>query len=163
MKIISNYLPSDKFKELQKFVFSSEMPFYYNNKVVGDEKEKEQNDFVFTHGFYDKNKQDSEYFNFIVMPILGRLNLNFLIRAKLNCFTKKNQFIHTKLHVDLNAPHSVALFAFNTCDGYTFFEDTQEKVKSVENQMIIFDGNRKHCSVAQTDTNLRINLNINFV
>ena len=42
-------------------------------------------------------------------------------------------------------------------------QDTKEKIKSLANQLIIFDGNRNHCSVAQTDTNLRINVNINIL
>ena len=162
MRIIPNFLEKNKFLQLQKIVFSSDMPFYYNNKIVGNEKETEQNDFMFTHGFYDDNKQQSDYFNLVVMPLLGRLNLNFLIRAKLNCYTKKNKLIYSKLHTDFLIPHSVALFSFNTCNGFTYFEDSKDEVKSIENQMIIYDGNRKHCSVAQTDTNLRINLNINF-
>ena len=77
MRIIPNFLEKNKFLQLQKIVFSSDMPFYYNNKIVGNEKETEQNDFMFTHGFYDDNKQQSNYFNLVVMPLLGRLNLNF--------------------------------------------------------------------------------------
>ena len=75
----------------------------------------------------------------------------------------KKKHIYTEMHRDYAYPHQVALFALNTCNGYTYFEDTQEKVKSIENQLIIFDGTRNHCSVAQTDTNLRINLNINIL
>jgi len=161
MKIINNYLEVGKLLELQKFIFSSEFPLFYNNKV--DRNDKDLNDFMFGHAFYDDNKQQSPWFNFIVMPLLGKLNLNYLIRAKLNCYTKKNNFIHTRLHTDLDKKHKVALFSLNTCDGYTYFDDTKEKVKSIENRMIIFDGDRKHCSVAQTNTNLRINININFV
>tara|TARA_R110000803_G_scaffold210249_1_gene281573 strand:+ start:1185 stop:1676 length:492 start_codon:yes stop_codon:yes gene_type:complete len=162
MKIISNFLETSKFKELQRFVFSSELPFYYNDKIVGDEQDNKKNDFMFTHGLYDVNKQQSDYFNFITMPLLGKLNLNYLIRAKLNCYTKKNEFIHSGMHIDFKTTHKVALFSFNTCNGYTYFKDTKEQIKSIENQMIIFNGNREHCSVSQTDTNLRINININF-
>ena len=157
MKIISNYLDLNIFEKLQNLVFSSTFPFYYNNKTVDRD-----NDFMFTHGLFDNNKQNSDFFNLITMPLLGKLNLNYLIRAKLNCYTKKTEHTYTKLHVDFDQPHKVALFSFNTCNGFTYFEDTKEKIKSVENQMILFDGRRKHCSVSQTDTNLRVNININY-
>ena len=163
MKIISNYLNLSTFNELKKFVFSNELPLFYHDKIVGDESVNETNDFMFNRVFFDKNKQHSDYFNFIMMPILGKLNLNYLIRAKLNCYVKKEKHVHTKMHVDYDSSHTVGLFSFNTCNGYTFFNDTNEKIKSIENQMIIFDGNRKHCSVSQTDSNLRINVNINFI
>ena len=65
------------------------------------------------------------------------------------------------MHVDDVIPHMVGLYSVNNNNGYTLFEDGT-KVKSVENQMVIFDGSRKHCSVAQTDTNVRVNININF-
>ena len=67
------------------------------------------------------------------------------------------------MHRDYAYPHQVALFSLNTCNGYTYFEDTKEKVPSIANQLVIFDGNRNHCSVAQTDENLRINININIL
>ena len=39
----------------------------------------------------------------------------------------------------------------------------KEIANAAKFQMIIFDGSRKHCSVSQTDSNLRINININFL
>ena len=71
------------------------------------------------------------------------------------------EFCKTAFHVDRYDSHMVGLYSVNTNNGYTLFEDGT-KVESVENQMVIFDGKRKHCSVAQTDTKLRINININF-
>ena len=64
------------------------------------------------------------------------------------------------MHVDMPDPHTVALFSVNTNNGYTLFENG-DKIASVENQLVIFDGSIKHCSVAQTDKNLRLNININ--
>jgi len=161
MKIIPNFLDKNKFKQIQDFVFSDSCAWYYNNAIVG--KVDEGKDFMFNHQFFDKNKQKSDHFNYVIMPILGRLNFNHLIRAKLNCYTRKYKFIHTLLHVDYEEPHTVALLSLNTCNGYTYFADTKEKIRSVENQMIIFDGLRQHCSVAQTDTDTRVNINIDLI
>ena len=65
------------------------------------------------------------------------------------------------MHRDFPKSHMVGLYSVNTNNGYTLFKDGT-KVKSIENQMVIFDGKREHCSVAQTDTNVRVNVNINF-
>jgi len=162
MKIIPNYLEKNKFYELQKIVFSPNFPFYYNEKIVGNEEEKEQNDFYFSHVLFEQNKQQSNFFNVLMMPLLKDLNINYLIRSKINCYTKKDKFIYTKFHKDYDEKHKVALFSFNTCNGFTYFKNSIDKFLSIENQMIIFDGKEEHCSVSQTDTNLRINLNINF-
>ena len=162
MEIIPNYLELNKFLKLKQIIFSSFFPFYYNSKTVGDESEKEKNDFFFCHTLFNDNEQKSNFFNCLVMPFLNNLNVNYLLRAKINCYTKKDKFIYTKFHKDFEQKHMVALFSFNTCNGFTYFKDTNEKISSVENQMIIFDGQKEHCSVSQTDTDLRINLNINF-
>ena len=38
-----------------------------------------------------------------------------------------------------------------------------EKIPSVENQLVIFDGHKKHCSVVQTDASARYIININTI
>ena len=65
------------------------------------------------------------------------------------------------MHTDTPQKHMVALFSINTNNGYTLFENG-DKVASVENQLVLFDGSLKHCSVAQTDENIRVNININI-
>ena len=66
------------------------------------------------------------------------------------------------MHMDDDFFHKVALFSVNTNNGFTYFAD-ETKIESKENQMILFPGNIKHCSVMQRDTNLRINININYL
>ena len=50
----------------------------------------------------------------------------------------------------------------NTNNGFTLFENG-EKVKSVANRLMIFDGLEKHCSVVQTDETARYIININLL
>jgi len=94
--------------------------------------------------------------------LLGRLNLNSLLRCKINLYTKKSKHIKTMFHTDSPEPHKVALFSINTNNGYTLFKN-KNRVPSVENTMVLFDGQTEHCSVAQTDENVRINININYI
>ena len=55
--------------------------------------------------------------------LFSSLKYNFLIRAKLNCYTIKSKHIHTEMHRDYSFDHQVALFSFNTCNGFTYFEE----------------------------------------
>ena len=160
MEVIKDFLNKDLFDNLQSIVLSETFPFYYSG-FTGHRMDK--SDFYFEHILYQEKQQVSQHFDDLLMPIIGNLKYNYLIRAKINCYTIKKESIYTEMHRDYSFDHQVALFSFNTCNGFTYFEDTKEKVESVANQLIIFDGNRNHCSVAQTDTNLRVNVNINVI
>lgn len=160
MKIIKDFLDKDLFNNLQSIVFSENFPYYYRG-YISDPSDK--SDFYFEHILYKEKQQVSSHFDDVLMPLIGNIQYNYLLRAKINCYTIKKKHIYTEMHRDFPFLHQVALFSFNTCNGYTYFEDTKEKIESLANQLIIFDGNRNHCSVAQTDTNLRINVNINIL
>jgi|TARA_R100001530_G_scaffold127717_1_gene97025 hypothetical protein len=159
MQLIPNFLEPEIFKKIKETVFSNEFPFYYSDQTGSL---SDDSDFMFSHKFFSDNNQQSGYFSSVLMPILGKLSFNYLIRAKLNFYTKKNKFIYTEVHRDSEEPHTVALYSFNTNNGFTYFEDNREKVPSLENQLCLFNGLRRHCSVAQTDTKIRANININI-
>ena len=159
MKIIPNFLEPNIFKKIKETIFSDQFPFYYSDQTGSL---SDNSDFMFTHKFFSENNQQSGYFSSILMPILGKLNFNYLLRAKLNFYTRKNKFVYTEMHRDFDEPHTVALYSLNNNNGFTYFED-KTKIKSKENQMILFPGHIKHCSVMQRDTNLRINININYL
>tara|TARA_R100000808_G_C2078851_1_gene103470 strand:- start:191 stop:679 length:489 start_codon:yes stop_codon:yes gene_type:complete len=145
----------DLFRALRETVLK--LPFFYMHSI-GSPQDTE--DFCFMHRLYENNQQHSTSVNATLMPLLGRLTFNYLLRAKINFYTKKSKFIKTAFHVDSEEPHQVALYSLNTNNGYTLFEDGT-KISSVENQIIMFDGALKHCSASPTDTNIRINININ--
>ena len=160
MKIIPNYLKYSIFKKIQDIVFSSYFPLYYNPNVG---KKDDNSDFMFTHIFYENEKNNSDFTDLIIKPILEQLKPKTLLRVKLNCYTKKDKPIYTKFHKDYPISHKVALFSLNTCNGFTYFKSSKNKIKSIENQMLIFNGEKEHCSVNQTDQNLRLNININYI
>jgi len=159
MEIINNFIKDKTIATtIKNLLMSPTFPYYYRNYVAN---EKDESDYFFSHMLYDRNKQHSDYFNQVTMPILGRLNFNYLHRVKVNCYTKKPTEIITGMHTDLSQKHQVALYSVNTNNGYTLFENG-DKAPSVENQLVLFDGSLKHCSVAQTDENIRVNININL-
>tara|TARA_R100001143_G_C3261190_1_gene87868 strand:- start:51 stop:539 length:489 start_codon:yes stop_codon:yes gene_type:complete len=155
--VIENFLEKEILKTIKLEI--NKMHWYYVDFTA---EKKDTSNFHFSHMIYEKNQVTSQrYFNTILLPILGNLNFKYLQRAKLNLYTKQNKQIKTAFHVDDDIKHTVALLSFNTNNGYTEFENGK-KIKSTENTLITFSGNLKHRSVNQTDTNKRINININF-
>ena len=161
MKVIPNFIENESVaKTIKKILLGQRFDWFYLPTLVDKE---DKNDFMFWHNLYSLNDNFySTHFQQILMPLLGRLSFNYVSRAKINCYPRKQKFEKTKFHTDLKQPHMVALYSVNTNNGYTLFEDGDNKIESVENQMVIFDGRLKHCSVAQTDENIRVNININL-
>ena len=163
MQVIPNFIEDRQVQEDIKNILIGDrgIPYYYVNYT---DNEDDTSDFYFVHFLYENYTHShdcSSMFDRILSPIIGRLKFNYLMRAKVNLYTRKSEFIQTGMHTDTQTPHMVGLYSVNTNNGYTLFKDGT-KVESIENQMVIFDGLREHCSVAQTDTNIRVNININF-
>jgi hypothetical protein len=158
MKIINNFLEKETHQKIKELLLGNEFPWHYQNAVGSP---TDYSDFFFCHTLYKHNKQQSEFFNFVLMPILGKLQFTYLIRAKINCYTKNEKEIKTEFHLDQELPHTVCIYTVNNSNGYTLFENG-DKYHSVENSVVIFDGLIKHCSIGQTDENIRVNVNINL-
>ena len=160
IKTIDNFIEDKKqFKKIKTILFGSEIPWYYTG-AVGTAKDK--SGFFFIHHLFYDDKYRSPFSNDILLPIIYRLSFKKLIRARVNCYPKTSKIIYNEMHTDDTSPHKVALFSLNTNNGFTYFED-KTKIKSKENQIILFNDKIKHCSVMQRDTNLRINININYL
>ena len=65
------------------------------------------------------------------------------------------------MHVDFK-DCKTAIFYLNTNNGYTLF-DKGDKIPSLENRVVEFDSNLKHCAVDHTDTKYRIVINFNYL
>ena len=156
-EIKENFLDQETFTTIKKEIES--MPWYYSSHTAGT---SDVSNFFFYHLLYANGKvQSDQYFNSLLLPILGKIDFKYLHRAKLNFYTKQEKQIKTQYHRDDKIPHTVYLFSLNTNNGYTEFKNGK-KIKSKENTMTIFSGDLEHRSVNQSDENTRINLNINF-
>jgi len=159
MKTIQNFLDIATFNNIKNTLLDSNFSWYYSH-FTGNKND--YSDSFFYHYLFANDQQTSPYFNRVLIPIISKLNFNYLLRAKVNFYTKKSKFIKTEFHVDAEQEHTVALFSINTNNGFTLFKNGN-KVPSVENQMLIFDGKLEHCSVSQTDEKFRININIDII
>ncbi len=160
MKIVQEYIKEKHiYENIKSILLSNTFPYNFYDNVAN---QFDSQNFFFGHILLQEGKVTSPYFFDIGMPILGRLEFNYIHRMKINCFVKGAEHIVSESHRDMNEPHKVALWSLNTNNGYTLF-DNGDRVPSVENQMVYFDGSEKHSTVSQTDSKLRINVNINYV
>lgn len=161
MNIIKNFIEDPiKFKEMQNFLMSADIPWHYQKHVSSA---TDSHGFYFTHNLFNfEDNTTTKYFNSIASPILGRLHFNHILRVRVNCYVNHGMTVEHNWHVDGQEKHKVALLGINTCNGYTEFKNG-EKFLSKENELVMFDGEVYHRSCTQTDTNLRINININYV
>ena len=156
--IIENFLEKETLEKIKLEI--NKMHWYYLDFTA---QKNDRSNFHFYHMIYENDQVESQrYFNTILMPILGRLNFNYLHRAKLNLYTKQHKQIKTGYHTDDNIEHTVALISLNTNNGYTEFEDGT-KVESVANRLVMFPSNTKHRGITQTDEQTRIMINFNFL
>tara|TARA_R100001594_G_C4021461_1_gene259259 strand:+ start:353 stop:853 length:501 start_codon:yes stop_codon:yes gene_type:complete len=161
VKVIQDFLPENLHNEIYNVLTNNKFPWYYSSSVSSELEPINKKDFFFYHNLYLQNYVSNDYFHQLLMPILGRLNFNYIIRSKINLYPKKEEpFVHD-LHTDFQTNHMVALYSVNTNNGSTVFEGG-EKVSSKANELLLFDGSIKHASCVQTDENVRINIVVNF-
>ena len=155
MKIIDNFLDDNDFKLVKDTFQVSNFPWYYTPFQVkpGD------NSFMFCHLFVNDDKRHS-LFTDSMRPFLNKLNIKKLLRIKANLTTKKQVQIKGEMHTDFENC-TTAIWYLNTNNGYTLFENGN-KVECVENRMVIFDSNLKHCGVESNDSETRIVINFNY-
>ena len=160
MQIIDNVL-SDK--TLNHIVSSTIKNNDFPWNLIEGVSTPDDGNYQFIHELLTVEGNASPY-NFLFKNLYYRLGVNKLWRSKINLTLRtKDPFVFYPFHTDFanHDTYTTAIFYLNTNNGYTLFEDGT-KVDSVENQIVIFHGSKKHCSVAQTDTNVRVNVNINF-
>ena len=168
MKIIENFLTKEEFEPIQSYFFYK-LPWMYWDSIVGnmgDEKE-DKDCYQFIHTFRSARDPYLEVNNsehcHIIKPVLQKLAPWIVLRVKANLRPISHRHVHSAFHRDLgDAGQLTAIYYLNTCNGYTMFKDGT-KVESVENRMLIFDGNELHCGASCTDEKARVVLNINYL
>ena len=161
-KVIDNFLTKSDFKNLQEVMMSDRIRWVFNRRVAFDDSPIERNECYFTHSFYNFRLPESDVFmEGHLDPILDRLETEIWIRIKGNLYPATETLYEHQPHRDYAYPHNAALFSINTCDGGTRIGD--DLIASKENRIILFDGHLPHNSTTCTDTNARININLNWL
>ena len=167
---IDDFLPETFCNELYNLFISDSFMWSYYDSVVEKKDVDKTKHFYFVHLFFTENKINSEFFYPFIVPIISRFKHTKLLRVKANLYTNQNKEIEHFPHKDFanfdekgRKNVTNALYSVNDNNGYTLFTDTGEKAYSKRNRIIFFNGDVTHQSAVQTNTNVRLNINFNYV
>jgi len=169
MKLYKNFLSKEDHKRICTMVYHRDFPWFNeclelgnDNKIVNDDKIEASQVWKQQHYLFTEHPQRfySPFFHEIMMPLLGKLNFNTYKRIWINNYYRDKEPIKFDYHTDEDYSHLVAIYQLNTCNGYLEYSPAGERVESVENSLILFDGTVKHRPVSQTDMPFRTNINI---
>jgi len=161
IEVIDNFLSDFNFRLIQNQFLDNPNFLWQFNSSREYRLYNENQPFQFVHSLYANFCPQSEYFQHI-KPFLKKLEIRALLRVKVNLTTRSESIIEGDFHVDSKNSHKVAIFYLNTCDGYTLFENG-ERVNSVANRMVLFDGSLKHTGTNCTDKQRRVVINFNYL
>ena len=178
VQIYDNFMETELFRSIQEFLLGPMFPWLYNDKITTGKYNgtkqldnvnvvRHQNDdvFQFTHLFFVGPQGDWSDQTFNINPILNAIAPSAWVRIKINLGTRDSEHTMGGWHSDakIGAPSAnltTAIFYMNTNNGYTLLET--EKIESVENRLVVFPCDMLHTGISQTDTKIRVTLNLNF-
>ena len=164
MQVIEDYLEEEYFNHLYGMMTNQTMwqwNFQRNVAAETDQEEEDINNYYFVHPMYDYmdvvNPSTHQYF----LPLLRGLDIKCLHRSRVLMYVNQGkQIIHSR-HVDMDESCTTALLYMNTNNGFTEFE-TGERVESIKNRLLLFDGSVKHSSSTPTDTKYRMLISVTY-
>jgi hypothetical protein len=159
--VYKNVLNPESFVEIKNAFFSQLVPWRYTSCIVVNEDGTSPDTFQFVHSIYQDAKPVSPAFD-ILRPLIEKINPQIIYRIKANLGPRSSEHIVGGFHVDTNQPCTTAVYYLNTNNGYTMFEDGS-KIQSIENTLVEFDSENKHTGVSQTDAQVRVVINLNYV
>jgi hypothetical protein len=155
---------TNEYKNLKKFVLTTNVPWYYHDQTVPSQKNKDIP--FFSHGLLGRPvheiegkkypaipEKNSNYFEkcyFVLKEILDFNNINFDVMYRMNL----NLVLHNSLqeslpHIDLKLPHKVIIVYLNSFqNGRTIVLNKDNKKYfsyPKEDGAIMFDGKFNHC------------------
>jgi hypothetical protein len=158
-EIIDNFLNVEEFNTIKNIVSSKDFYWCFHENVANADDNDDA--YYFTHTFYDYSNVRSGLYNRLIIPILEKLDVCAILRAKANLYPNIGQLIENANHVDYPFEHKGAILYLNTNNGYTILEDGT-KIESVENRLLKFEPHKKHRSTHCTDLKRRMNINLNY-
>ena len=172
VKVFDDYLPIDQFQFLKDlFLWKTDIPWVLCPEVAHrSENIDEYWNWYAIHPIYGYPENDtisphtpcfSSLNNIFFEEFRDQGIMRSLIRAKANFYPGTDKVYEHDPHTDYPWSHTAAIFSLNTCDGFTKVGD--EKVESVANRLLLFDGSKPHNSSTCTNAKGRYNLSFNFL
>ena len=171
-EIVENFLDQDNLNQLKIFFMSPRSQWRFKDSLVSKNPDNQKKDGYFVHNFRDIHPitfkdvlpispNYNVLFNFME-KLKNKVNFRQILRIRASLFTRRENLKADTFHVDYPINHKVCIFYINSNNGYTLFK-TGEKIDSIENRLLIFDGTKEHATVVQTDKSARYIININFL
>tara|TARA_X000000368_G_C22908826_1_gene657607 strand:+ start:432 stop:923 length:492 start_codon:yes stop_codon:yes gene_type:complete len=163
MQVTEDFLQEEYYDHLNEIITSTQFPWMFQKRVANIEEDPEEdlNHYYFVHSLFFQNKIESPLYDDFLY-LFQSLNVQFLHRARVLMFVNQGeQYIHDR-HVDHTTNCKTALIYMNTNDGFTDFE-TGERVESVKNRLLLFDGSVPHSSSTPTNTKERLLLSVTYI
>jgi len=166
-QVIHNFLSRTDFIAVKSQILTDSFPWNIHNKSnPGDIICDERFNLQFVHMFYHSPTLISKYIS-ILDPIFKKLPHQMLIKAKANITSCTDTVQIYGYHVDVNQDlanlSKTAIFYLNTNNGFTQFEDDEQRVPSIENSLVIFNSSDRHTGTSCTDHKYRAVINFNFI
>ena len=163
MQVTEDFLQQEYYEHLYNIITDTQFPWMYQKRVANHSENPEDNlnHYYFVHSlFYEYKIESPLYDEFLYL--FKSLNVHFLHRARVLMFVNQGeQYIHDT-HIDHKEHCKTALIYMNSNNGFTQFEDG-ERVESIENRLLVFDGSIPHSSSTATDTKERLLLSVTYI
>jgi hypothetical protein len=163
IEIFDDYLDEEEFNKIKNiFINNEKFPWHYTPGIAYPNEIKQLDKFQFFNLMYRNDVGVKSDYYADLMPLLNKINPKEMLRVKANLGTRTNTNIEGGMHTDSKMKHTTAIFYLNTNNGFTVFENG-DKVNSLENRLVVFDSTILHSGFSQTDTNIRVVLNLNYI
>lgn len=186
IKVFDDLLDDKEKDHVENFLRDPKFPWFLSvghNHYTTSKQDIEKNAntkssecVLLTHVFYLDSLRNSDNYHlsdFVLNIFLERSQYPFtsLLRSKANLTLKSSNNIglYTTPHVDFNHNHSVLIYYANDSDGdTTIFQDhlaetVLENIQPKKGRFLLFDGGLYHAAGLNKVSDLRINLNFNFL
>ena len=163
-KIIDNFLEKEDFYKFQELLFNRENThWFFVHGQINKSKDDLEDFGFFQLCFFNNFSNDFNGYNYFLHKIYEKLKCKALIQSRANLFLKQNEVKKLYFHTDYSYRCTTAVFYMNTNNGATILDENEKiKIDSIENRMLVFDSQIKHCALIQSDTKRRIVVNINY-
>ena len=163
IEIFDNYLSKEDFGNIKNiFVDNEKFPWHYTPGIAYPDEIKQVDKFQFFNLMYRNDIGIKSSYYPDLMPLFNKINPKEILRVKVNLGTRTSTHIEGGMHIDTKMKLTTAIFYLNTNNGFTVFE-SGERVDSIENRLVTFDSSIMHSGFSQTDSNIRVVLNLNYI
>ena len=182
-ELISHFFKEKDLEEIYKIFTREEInwnllsyPIYdsKNETIIGSSLHRQPLCFGHTMYMCDVNKnKESFYDDLIPETSIKKIVYNFketiyyyfeptyLLRMRACLYPKTEQIEEMPIHTDYHFNHASFLLNLNTNNGYTRIGD--EKIPSIENTVVLFNGSSLHTGSTCSDKHFRLILNFNWI